>query len=239
MFPIAEVFVAPQGEGTHTGRLMIFLRLAGCTVGTRFALGNYNRLDNPFPIYTNQCHLYDGRTFACDTDYRKKLNVSEEELIPMLKKVHATCDVICITGGEPLMHKDVFCKLTHLLANAGYKLHLETSGTIPISEDIQDALFRYEHISISPKLGFRKEYLNLECDMKFLVDENFDLDKIPFKYADTENEYDSYYGIAVWLQPVNYEHTVNEDNLKRCLDLQIMYPLLRISMQSHKLWNTR
>lgn len=237
MFPIAECFVAPQGEGTHTGRLMIFLRLAGCTVGTRYKKEEY--AEHMFPIYTNECHLYDGRTFPCDTDYRMKDNMDEELLIALLNLTHPSCKTVCLTGGEPMMHGQKFIDLVDFLVFSGYKVHLETSGTIKITELLLNALRLCQHVSLSPKLGFRGDYLMCESvgDVKLLIDEHFD----PVKLPATLNAafIRGFHGVNTFLQPVNGEHTVNIDNVKRCLMYQLQHPHLKLSMQAHKLWGTR
>src|SRR4051812_2738266 len=94
-YPISEIFTSPQGEGLYTGMMMTFIRLAGCSVGRPYPkekyvvlphcefkciggdpdMGHgpncaYAKSTHVLPIYTEQCTLYDGRTFACDTDYR-------------------------------------------------------------------------------------------------------------------------------------------------------------------------
>lgn len=247
MFPIAECFVSPQGEGTHTGRLMIFLRLAGCTVGTRYPKEMYetdhHKYDGDFPMYpsyTNECHIYDGRTMSCDTNYTKKLSVDKYDLVSMLKKIHATCGIVCVTGGEPLMHGETFKDLSRCLIDAGYEMHLETSGTIPLDDKMISVLGMYRHISVSPKLGFRDEYIIMRRahDVKLLIDENFDVTMMPSSLfnlfmGDVPSKTNP---PAIYLQPVNGENTVNADNLKRCLDLQMIYPHLRLSVQNHKFW---
>lgn len=254
--PIAEIFVSPQGEGTHTGRLMIFLRLAGCTVGTRYPAEMYDlesqatgtaTVPSLFPIYTNECHLYDGRTFACDTDYTKKLVVnSEKELHKVLENIHATCKTVCLTGGEPMMHKQNFHTIVDWLKHGNYTLHLETSGTIPIGEEMSNTLLRFEHISVSPKLGLLAEYYKFAHDIKLLIDENFFEGNLPGgllrmwtekQYAD--EEVGIYADPNIFLQPVNGEHTVNEYNLKLCLMYQQAHPHLLISQQAHKFWSVR
>lgn len=254
--PIAEAFCSPQGEGTHTGRLMIFLRLAGCTVGTRYSEEMYEvgpqstgtaLLASVLPIYTNECHLYDGRTFACDTDYTRKLVVrTEKDLHTYLECVHSTCKTICLTGGEPMMHKQNFHMLVDWLKHGNYALHLETSGTIPLGEEMRNTLLRFEHISISPKLGFLESYCKYAHDVKLLVDENFNPSKLPdglFRMFNSQQLADEAVGVyadpTIWLQPVNGEHNVNTVNLKSCLDLQLTYPHLRISTQAHKLWGVQ
>jgi len=62
-----------QGEGTLIGVPMVFVRLAGCSVG---------------------CSL-------CDTDYAAKERVSVNELVDRVRTEQASSEWIWITGGEP------------------------------------------------------------------------------------------------------------------------------------------
>jgi 7-carboxy-7-deazaguanine synthase len=228
-YPIAEVFTAPQGEGKHVGRLMCFIRLAGCTVGTRYPAQEYNNDGNHsglFPIYTNECHLFDGRTFACDTDYVKKKALSVWELVAEVKAGGAL--TVCISGGEPLIH-DIF-PLVKLLAQCNYQVHLETSGTILLTPNIVQAFMKMTHIAISPKLGFRDEYAKFAHEVKLLVDENFNWEAVPAILKTNKNMY---------FQPINGEHTISEENLNLCLKLQQEHPHVSLSLQAHKFWKTR
>ena len=234
-YPIAEIFLAPQGEGFNVGKLMTFVRLAGCTVGKRYPPSYYGEGQGAglFPIYTNECTLADGRTFPCDTNYTLAKKYTYVELLTEIQSLSEGCMEICLTGGEPLMHaaSGILDDLCTNLVQDGYSINLETSGTITISEVIRDVLKLMSHVCISPKKGFREEYLKWGGEFKILIDENFRYDEFPFiaKIAPSK----------VFLQPINGEHTVNLENLNLCLVLQKKLPEARISLQAHKLWNTR
>src|SRR5271155_1867576 len=101
LYPIAEIFTSPQGEGQYCGTMMTFIRLAGCSVGKPFPKDRYYREQDPLPIYTEMCTLYDGRTFECDTDYRVKERL---EVSQILDRIPAEVDHVCISGGEPFIH---------------------------------------------------------------------------------------------------------------------------------------
>jgi 7-carboxy-7-deazaguanine synthase len=95
---VNEIFYSIQGEGRWTGTAMVFVRLAGCTMGCDF----------------------------CDTKYSWgdgfKLTVAE-----VLEEVKGyPCNRVCITGGEPLEQN--LTELTGVLKDAGYMIHLETNG---------------------------------------------------------------------------------------------------------------
>lgn len=235
-YPIAEVFLAPQGEGFNVGTLMVFVRLAGCTVGKRYSVNMYEPrgkvLPPIFPIYTNECTTADGRTFACDTDYRKHHSFTYEQLKACIVHVGDKCKQICLTGGEPLMHAKTgtLLPLVSAFKADGYSINLETSGTIPVGDIEADVLDHIDHIAVSPKKGYLVEYNKWMDECKLLVDKDFDLSK--FAKYDLPPE-------KVFLQPINNEHTVNEDNIKICLEIQKQNPEFRISLQTHKIWNSR
>lgn len=237
-YSIAEVFTSPQGEGVYAGQMQTFIRLAGCTVGKRFpplmyaensymkprSLGTTTLVqDSRLPIYVEQCTLYDGRTFACDTDYRKHSQLTAHEL---MERVPAGVDDVCITGGEPLMH-DLSTLITYLFG-IGRKIHIETSGTI--YTDLKPDIW----VTVSPKLGVMEMMLYRANEIKILVDENFNPEE-PLKTAWKEFSLPTLaYKKPVFLQPVNGEKDVNVQNLKLCRDWQIKFPSFRLSLQQHK-----
>ena len=100
LLPVMEDFYTLQGEGYHQGRAAYFIRLGGCDVGC---------------VWCDVKDSWDGTKF-------------EKHEVNILKgKVQQTpAEIVVITGGEPLMHN--LDTLTHILQNAGFKTHIETSG---------------------------------------------------------------------------------------------------------------
>ena len=100
-----EIFYSIQGEGFHSGKPAIFVRLGGCDVGCVWCdvKESWNEEDHPF------------------------LTIDE-----VLKKLSQyPCKTLIITGGEPLMYD--MQELTTRLKTAGYVLHIETSGAYPMT----------------------------------------------------------------------------------------------------------
>jgi len=102
---INEIFYSIQGEGNWTGFPNIFIRTTGCNLRCSF----------------------------CDTKYAyykgKEMNVKE-----ILEKIGKfPCRYICITGGEPLLQKDVINLIDELLKKR-YKVSIETNGSISIQK---------------------------------------------------------------------------------------------------------
>ena len=99
MLTINEIFHSIQGESTHVGRPCVFVRLTAC----------------------------DLRCSWCDTPYAfhegRKMSVDD-----VLGLVGAfDCDVVEITGGEPLLQPDVYPLMQRLLDD-GRTVLLETGG---------------------------------------------------------------------------------------------------------------
>jgi len=102
---INEIFYSIQGEGNWTGLPNIFIRTTGCNLRCSF----------------------------CDTKYayKKGKELTVEEIIEKISQY--TCKYICITGGEPLLQKDIFNLIDKLLKK-GYKISIETNGSLSIKK---------------------------------------------------------------------------------------------------------
>ncbi len=221
--PLAEHFHSIQGEGTHVGIPMHFIRLAGCSVGR--AQG-----DSPLPIIYNrdgsrafECATYDGRTFWCDTNY------NAHERVPVATLLDETWEGwICLTGGEPLTHyrRDYFHTLLEGAHKKGIRVHLETSGTIwPPS--LRNEI---DWITVAPKKGYLEECIEAADELKLLVDETFDITRVPASFLRHPN---------LFFCPINSETEVNLTNVQRCLDLLKTHPSARLSCQWHKFLGVR
>jgi len=76
-------------------------------------------------------------------------NTKYEEVISYLNKRKGILDGVCITGGEPLIHKDIK-KLIIEIKNMGYKVKLDTNGSNPVmlKELIDENLIDYVAMDI-------------------------------------------------------------------------------------------
>lgn len=114
--PVMEHFYTLQGEGAYMGRAAYFIRLGGCDVGCVW------------------CDVKESWDAAKHPQY------PIEELVRMVKATPT--EIVVITGGEPLMHD--LTELTHQLKAAGLRTHIETSGSSPLSGQL-------DWITLSPK----------------------------------------------------------------------------------------
>jgi 7-carboxy-7-deazaguanine synthase len=105
MLTINEIFHSIQGESTHTGRPCVFVRLTAC----------------------------DLRCSWCDTPYAftEGHKVSVEEVVAQVKAFG--CPLVELTGGEPLLQRDVYPLMQRLMAD-GFSVLLETGGHLSIAD---------------------------------------------------------------------------------------------------------
>jgi 7-carboxy-7-deazaguanine synthase len=99
MLTVNEIFYSIQGESTRAGRPCVFVRLTAC----------------------------DLRCSWCDTPYAfhegRKMSVDDV----LAAVAEHRCDLVEITGGEPLLQEDVYPLMERLIA-AGRTVMLETGG---------------------------------------------------------------------------------------------------------------
>lgn len=102
--PVLELFDSVQGEGTHMGRMVTFVRLAGCNL---------------------KCPW-------CDT--KESWTGSNARMMTPFEIDHAAgYSTMVITGGEPTIHNANLNMALHQWKEAGLQVHIETNGTNPVS----------------------------------------------------------------------------------------------------------
>lgn len=102
---INEIYHSIQGESTWAGRPCVFVRLTFCDLRCNYCDTEYA--------------FYEGR--------KQTLN----EIVDLVTKFQ--CPLVEITGGEPLLQKNVL-PLMSMLCDAGHTVLLETSGAHDISQ---------------------------------------------------------------------------------------------------------
>jgi len=120
---VVEVFTSIQGEGPFTGAYSLFIRLAGCNLRCPF----------------------------CDTKYSwdaaNARVVSTGELLRLVEEARPS--LVVVTGGEPLLQARQLEGLVHPLVKAGYKVQVETNGTIKAPSS--DSPLSMVYYVVSPK----------------------------------------------------------------------------------------
>src|SRR2546426_11525636 len=102
---INEIFHSIQGESTWAGSPCVFVRLTGCHLRCRY----------------------------CDTEYAFKEGATRtiEQIITEVNSF--SCDLVEITGGEPLLQPRVHSLIARL-CDLGQTVLIETSGACDISK---------------------------------------------------------------------------------------------------------
>ncbi len=101
---INEIFYSIQGESTFAGQACVFVRLTGCNL----------------------------RCTYCDTRYAYSEGhpMTVNQIIE--KVAEFGCNLVEITGGEPLLQKDTR-QLVQTLLDKGFQVLMETNGSLDIS----------------------------------------------------------------------------------------------------------
>jgi organic radical activating enzyme len=109
MLQLAEIFYSIQGEGEHTGKPAVFVRLAGCNLSCDF----------------------------CDTDYSLKFFATVDDVVAKVRALGKDCPMVVLTGGEPFAQREAL-DLIEALRKDGRRVHIESNGTIAsdLPEDV-------------------------------------------------------------------------------------------------------
>ncbi len=198
-----------QGEGGMTGVPCLFVRLAGCNMWD----------GRPETRPQSQCPF-------CDTDFFKGERMTD---VAIVNRCNTLTDGIrgfkwvTISGGEPMLQLKKG-NLVSTLQNAGFRVAIETNGTVPIPEDIHA-----DHITCSPKVvpGQLEINANQIDSLKVLYPHPNPLMRDPEQFA---RWYDG--PGERWLQPIEDENwTVNT---QAAVDYVTKHPWWRLSTQVHK-----
>lgn len=114
--------------------------------------GITNTTLNDYPGLVAATIFTGGCDFCCPFCYNRSLvvkpeklpNVSESEVLEFLQQRSAALEGICITGGEPLMQRDLRNFMREVKA-LGYKIKLDTNGYDPthLNHIIEEELVDY------------------------------------------------------------------------------------------------
>ena len=102
---ICEIFYSIQGESTYSGLPCVFVRTSGCNL----------------------------RCSYCDTRYAYEDGVDMDTDTILAQVRSYKCDLVEITGGEPLVQEEELNILIGSLLEGGYTVLLETNGSLSIA----------------------------------------------------------------------------------------------------------
>lgn len=200
MLKINEIFYSIQGESSKSGLPCVFIRLTYCNL----------------------------RCSYCDTEYAffdgKEMSI--EEIISEVKRYK--CNLVEVTGGEPLMQEDVFVLMSRL-CNEGFDVMLETGGSISIKEVEKRVMIVMDLKCPSSNMLKKNLYSNIDYlkrndEIKFVIGskEDYDWAKAIIKTYGLVNKCDILFSVVYGeLEPVKLVNWILEDKLKVRYQLQM------------------
>ncbi|HSR53571.1 MAG TPA: radical SAM protein [Acidobacteriota bacterium] len=142
---INEIFFSIQGESSYAGRPCSFIRLTGCNL----------------------------RCVWCDTEYAfyKGQEMGVDQILSQVQG-HPT-DLVEVTGGEPLLQKEVHLLIGRLI-EAGRQVLVETGGGVDISPIHPRAVLIYDIKCPDSGMADKNRWENLELlrpqdEVKFVL----------------------------------------------------------------------
>ena len=195
-YRINEIFYSLQGEGARIGQPSLFLRFSKCNL-----------------LCKKETHGFD-----CDTEFESGDDLTIEQILSEFRSLTRECRWVVLTGGEPALQVDI--ELIEALHGAGYKLAIETNGTVELPEGL-------DWITVSPKVA-ESEIRQREADeVKYVLGHGRSI-------PETQVEADHY-----WISPAFEGDRVDPRTLHWCIRLVQENPQWSLSVQMHKLWGVR
>jgi 7-carboxy-7-deazaguanine synthase len=202
--PVMEAFYTLQGEGAHQGKAAYFIRLGGCDVGCVWCDVKESWDVNAHPQKEINIIINDAVNAVGTGDIIQQQNV-----------------IAVVTGGEPLLHN--LDNLTNALHQAGFRTHIETSGSSALSGN-------WDWICLSPK-KFKApvpEVLTAAHELKIIIYNTSDF-KWAEQYAAQMNK-----ACRLFLQP---EWSKASTVTPLIIDYIKQNPQWQLSLQVHKYLN--
>ena len=145
MLKINEIFYSIQGESSFSGMPCIFIRLTYCNL----------------------------RCSYCDTEYSfyEGRDMSINQIIKEIKQYK--CNLVEVTGGEPLM-QDGCIELMQTLLDNNYNVMLETGGALPVNKVPKEVIKIIDFKCPSSNMEKKNDWsiiknLNKNDEVKFVI----------------------------------------------------------------------
>ncbi len=200
MLKVNEIFHSIQGEGTAAGLACVFVRLTYCNL----------------------------RCTYCDTEYAffEGKDMSIDEIL--FETGTYRCNLVEVTGGEPLVQKESL-KLMQALCDVGYKVMLETGGSLPIKDVDTRVKIIMDLKTPSSKMEAKNLWSNIESlkkedEVKFVVGDEDDYNWAKRKIEEYElaNRCEVLISpVFGKIKPVEIAGWILRDNLPARLQLQL------------------
>ncbi|MGP7794551.1 7-carboxy-7-deazaguanine synthase [Sphingomonas sp. CLY1604] len=208
-YAVKEMFLTLQGEGVNAGRRAVFVRFAGCN------LWSGREQDRATAV----CRF-------CDTDFVGTDGLGGGKFADAAALVAAVAGFwgegvderfVVVTGGEPMLQVDD--ALVDALHHAGFRIAIETNGTLPVHPGI-------DWVCVSPKAG------------STVVQQSGDELKLVWPQPGIDLETVESWAFANrLLQPM--DDARGAANVEAAIALVMERPQWRLSLQTHKMLGLR
>jgi organic radical activating enzyme len=195
-YMINEIFYSLQGEGVRAGTPNLFLRFTGC----------------------NETCRIETHGFDCDTEFTSGRPLTLDDILEEFRRLSADCRWIILTGGEPALQVDR--ELIDTLHTAGYRLAIETNGSIALPDGL-------DWITVSPKVAEHAIRQKHADEVKYVRGHG---QAIPRTVVQAAHKL---------ISPAFQGDQIDPRALAWCIDLVRNHPDWRLSVQQHKLWRIR
>lgn len=212
-FNVVEIFNSIDGEGKRAGELTTFVRFAGCNLNCSY----------------------------CDTKYAQSfLEGKEMTILEIIQEIEKIGNMnITLTGGEPLKRAGIYT-LIEYLSITGYRVNIETNGSIPLYEapKLKNVFYTMDYKCPSSNMENKMNLENLE-----FLDEDDVLKFVVGDIEDLKTAYDilknSNIIAQIYLSPVfgTIEPKDIIEFMKQNYYLSVLFNV-KIQLQLHKIiWN--
>lgn len=226
---VNEVFYSIQGEGRLSGVAMVFVRFTGCNM---------------------RCDLAPGPRspggFACDTEFESGRRMDIKRLLQWIEHAQgkATPSWVLLTGGEPALQ--VTPSLLLALRDAGYRIAIETNGSLPlpttkagapppvpeecdeaVEEVLQEHFAEFDWITVSPKVAEHAIRQRWAHEVKYVRGHGQAVPSTKVR------------AVVQSISPAFAGQWPDTSALDWCLQLVKDHPEWSLTTQAHKLWRIR
>ena len=199
MLKINEIFYSIQGESSYNGMPCVFIRLTYCNL----------------------------RCSYCDTEdsFYEGSDMSIQDIIKKVKTYD--CQLIEITGGEPLLQEQSIELMKKLIKNK-YTVMLETGGSLPITAVPEEVIKIVDFKCPSSKMKNKNDWniindLKEHDEIKFVIGnrEDYEWSKNKINQYNLKNKNLLFSPVHNILDSKVLSEWILEDNLKVRLQIQI------------------
>jgi 7-carboxy-7-deazaguanine synthase len=156
-YHVKAMFETLQGEAWWTGTPSIFVRLVGCNQWT----GYEEDRERDAERHGSDCPLW------CDTNFTPEgaTYLTSRQICERLGVINSQINHVVFTGGEPFLQMD--SGLIETLHEHGFYVHVETNGTMPLSDTFDGD--EPDWICCSPKLPEPQTEIERIDELKLVV----------------------------------------------------------------------